>query len=313
MKRPTARRLTAALQLIACRARFLAGEVVSPPLTARAAARLWFTPPPGRPAIPAPPGGTDFAIPFGTSSVVRGTTWGDGPAIYFMHGWGGSGLQIRSLIDPLVRCGFRVVSFDAPGHGSSTRRRTHAGEFATALTSVTAQHGRAHGIVAHSLGAVAVARAAVADGLRVDRLVLLAPLVDAGPMLDRFADLLRLGPRTRAQLPAETVGQTGLRIDQFTSRDLRRLVDGGSSLIVHDRHDSFTPFADAADLSRGWPGSTLVPTEGLGHQRLLHDPTVTATVVRFLTQQPPPSLTEQELSPTVLDQVLNPSALIGDS
>lgn len=69
-------------------------------------------------------------------------------------------------------------------------------------------------------------------------------------MLDRFADLLRLGPRTRARLPAETFGQSGLRIDKFTSRDLLTLVDGDSTLIVHDRHDSFTPFADAIDMSR---------------------------------------------------------------
>jgi len=89
-------------------------------------------------------------------------------------------------------------------------------------------------------------------------------------MLDRFADLLRLGPRTRARLPAETFGQSGLRIDKFTSRDLLTLVDGDSTLIVHDRHDSFTPFADAVDMSRRWPGSTLVPTVELGHQRLLY-------------------------------------------
>ena len=215
--------------------------------------------------------------------------WGEGPAVYFMHGWGGSGLQIRSMIDPLVARGYRVVTFDGPGHGSSARRPTHAGEFGTALTAVTARYGQAHGIVAHSLGAVAVCRAAIADGLRVDRLILLAPLVEAGPMLDRFADLLELGPRTRALLPEETALQTGLRMDQFTSRDLPTLVDGGSALIVHDRHDSFTPFADTLALSRAWPDSTLVPTEGLGHQRLLHDPTVTATVVRFLTQLPPGS------------------------
>lgn len=311
MTAPTVRRLAATLQLLCWRALFLVGEIISPTRAARTAARLWLSPPPRRPATSPPPGGTDFAIPFGADEPVRGTAWGDGPTVYFMHGWGGSGQQIRSMIGPLTSAGFRVVTFDAPGHGVGTRHPTHAGEFGRALTAVIAHHGEAHAIVAHSLGAVAVSRSAVSDGLRVGRLVLVAPLVDAAPMLDRFADLLRLGRRTRSRLPEETARRTGLTIAQFTSRELLTSVDGGSTLIVHDRQDAFTPFAGAVELNRCWSGSTLVPTDDLGHHRLLHDPNVVATVVQFL-RHPDAGPTQQETPWTASDPGSDTPVVVGD-
>ena len=93
---------------------------VAPELVARGALRLWCTParPKDRPAIP---GGTAFR-----TGPIAGQVWGDGPTVYLVHGWGGHRGQLRSLVEPLVDAGLRVVAYDAPAHGDSGRARSGA-------------------------------------------------------------------------------------------------------------------------------------------------------------------------------------------
>lgn len=285
MTSKTRRRLIAAAQLSRYRLRFGVGEFTSPRQAAHDAVRLWLTPPPPRTGdLPPVPGGTETTIETDGDGSVQSISWGAGPPIYFMHGWGGNGRQIQRLVTPLVRRGLRVVTFDAPGHGNNHRRPTHAGEFGAALAAVAQHHGRPHGIVAHSLGAVAVTRAAVDHGLPVDRLVLLAPLTAARTTLDGFAELLHIGRRTRTLLPAELHHQTGLTLDQFGCHELASVADGQSTLIVHDPSDGFTSFADSAALAKGWRNATHSPVAGLGHYRLLHDPHVISMTVQTLTR-----------------------------
>ena len=47
------------------------------------------------------------------------TTWGDGPAVLLMHGWGGARAQMTGFVDPLLAAGYRVVAYDQPAHGES--------------------------------------------------------------------------------------------------------------------------------------------------------------------------------------------------
>ena len=57
--------------------------------------------------------------------------------------------------------------------------------------------------------------------------------------------------------------------------------------VFHDRADREVPFAAGAAIARAWPGAQLVPTEGLGHNRLLYAPEVVAPAVAFLAEGHP--------------------------
>lgn len=284
MSKSMRRRLIAAVRLGGYRWCFRTGDVTSPRRAARDAVRLWLTPPPPRSReLPVPPGGTETTVETDHGGSVRTLAWGAGPPIFFMHGWGGTGLQVQPLVDPLVRRGFRVVTFDAPGHGRNRRRHTHAGEFGATMAAAVGHHGQPHGVIAHSLGAVAVTRAAVDHQLHIGRLVLLAPLVDASAVLNRFAQLLHVGSRTRPLLAGELRDQTGLSLGAFGCRELTTLVDGCSTLIVHDPSDAHASFADSAALAKSWKGATFMPVNSLGHHRLLRDPEVISGAVDTLT------------------------------
>jgi hypothetical protein len=53
-------------------------------------------------------------------------------------------------------------------------------------------------------------------------------------------------------------------------------------LVVHDRDDRQTPWADSAGLVGALPDARLLTTQGLGHVRILKDPGVVHDVLGFL-------------------------------
>jgi pimeloyl-ACP methyl ester carboxylesterase len=268
---------------------FRAGEVLAPRRTGRIARDIWFAAPPLAPADPLPPGGEPFVVT-SLGAEVRGHVWGTGPVVYLVHGWGGRGSQLTSFVEPLVAAGYRAVLFDGPAHGDSAPgpagpRRTHGIELGKALDAVAAQFGPAPTVVAHSLGTIATYLALRFGWLGTERLVLLAPMVEAETLFDGFQRALGFGPRTRRAFDAAVEEFTGLGVADFDARVQSAHTDPVPTLVVHDRGDRQTPYDDAAALARTLPRAELVTTQGLGHRRILRDPGVVAGVVAFIRDE----------------------------
>jgi alpha-beta hydrolase superfamily lysophospholipase len=147
---------------------FPAAGMVAPSLAARAAERLFYTPPRHRPSRrerEAIAEGDAFALAV-NGETLRGWRFGAGPAVVLVHGWGGGAGQLGAFIAPLLSAGCSAVAFDAPGHGSSSGRLSSGINFADAVSAV-AESVRARSAIGHSIGATAVGWA-VAGGLRLD-------------------------------------------------------------------------------------------------------------------------------------------------
>lgn len=254
---------------------------VAPELVARGALRLWCRPARAthRPTIP---GGTAFRV-----GPIVGQTWGDGPAVYLVHGWGGHRGQLASLVEPLVAAGLRVVAYDAPAQGDSGagdlgRRRTTLPEMMSALDTVIAAQGPAHAVVGHSMGAAASALA-VLDGTATQRLVLVTPLADPSTYTVGFAHTLGFSERTRHRFVVRMEALAGRRLADL---DIPvRAANAGrplpAALILSDRDDKEADHADGARIARAWPGAELVVSEGLGHRRILRDEETIKRIVEF--------------------------------
>ncbi|QTE30610.1 alpha/beta fold hydrolase [Pengzhenrongella sicca] len=259
---------------------------VAPPLAARWALDIWCTLPnnSGRRRDERPAGGvvTELAGPGRTRLAIE--TWGSGPPVYLVHGWGGWRGQLGAFVEPLVAAGHRVIGFDAPGHGDSApgvlgSRRGNAAEFARALSDVVDAHGPAAGVIAHSLGS-ATAALAVHDGAPVARLAVIAPSPDFIRMTQALPVHLGYGAQTHQRFLAQLAALAERPLADF---DMTTLDVGATpALIVHDRLDKEVPYADSARLADAWPRAEFVTTEGLGHQRILQDPAVVERVCRFV-------------------------------
>lgn len=254
---------------------------VAPRLAARQAERVWFTIP-RFPAGPDAPGGAPFRL-----GAVTGHTWGDGPPVYLLHGWGGNAAQLAGFVAPLVAAGFRVVAFDTPSHGRSGPgrfgpRSSSIPEFADALTAVAGRFGPAHAVVAHSMGTAATA-VALCDGLPVGRVVLLAPVARPDTYAGQLRVAMGLTGRAYRHLIDRVEQRVGAPMRHFDVPALAAAVAMPPALIVHDTDDRVTPAADAREVVAAWAGARRHETTGLGHTRLLRDPAVIAEVTAFLT------------------------------
>jgi pimeloyl-ACP methyl ester carboxylesterase len=263
-------------------------ERVAPSLGARWAERLWFTVPRagGRRDRLVRPGGPFRVQVHGRT--VAGETWGEGPVVYLVHGWGGWRAQLDAFAGPLAEAGHRVVAFDALSHGDSDPGpsgpgRSNALELADALTAVVAANGPAAAVIAHSLGATATAYA-MRNGLAVGRAVFVAPMADPLPYTRTFADRLGFGERVRTRLVRRIERRVDLPLSAFDVPAMAGQVPTPPLLLVHDRLDAETGWSDSAAIAASWPQARLVTTSGLGHRRILRAPAVVREVVEFVAE-----------------------------
>jgi pimeloyl-ACP methyl ester carboxylesterase len=132
---------------------------------------------PGRPRAPrlaealAGAERVDVATPHGAVAAWR---VGDGPAVLLVHGWRDSARLWDPLIAELRARGRAVVAFDLPAHGFSEGDRCMVAEVTDAVLAVAAALGPIDAAVAHSFASSGTCLA-VAEGVPVERLVLIAP------------------------------------------------------------------------------------------------------------------------------------------
>ena len=209
-------------------------------------------------------------------------SWGQGPVILGVHDWGGAGIQFGAWIEPLVEAGYRVVLFDAPAHGRAQGERTDLFDMTEVVRKVAASVGQVHGILAHSMGCLAVARA-IADGLQADYVAMLAPPISVAAVMQRLGQQLGLSQPVldvHLRLMEEQFGQSVW--EQF---DLNHLSQSLTQLglIVIDEDDRSVSPRDGEQVHGLWKRSELLRTRGLGHHRLLWSPLVLDTVMLDLT------------------------------
>jgi pimeloyl-ACP methyl ester carboxylesterase len=242
------------------------------------------------PQRPASDNGTDLVrsdnaarVPY-ASRWLRVWSYGKGPTVLLAHGWSGFAAQFDAWIEPLVTAGYRVVLFDAPAHGGSGGRRTNLMDMAGAIQHVAGLYGPVHAIVAHSFGAPATLFA-LRHGLKAERLVLLAAPLSLAKFSLFVAHVLGLPLSVRGRMQRNLERKLEFRWDDAdTDKALAELMGehGLDVLLVHDRRDREVPFAAAERLAEAVPAARLLATDGLGHTRLLRNPSVIGEAIGFV-------------------------------
>lgn len=267
------------------RAAFGAVQRASPRLAALWAERIFCTPP-RRPISERMAAwlrdAQRFTVVVGGRRVVA-WSWGDrGPGVLLVHGWGSRGARFVDLGNALLIHGYRVVTFDAPGHGASAGRLSSGPEFARAVHAVVHAVGPVSYIVGHSVGGFASALA-IGRGLGVRRAVFLAPSANVNSYSAQFEALLGVEKPVMASMRGRLERRLG-----FSWKDLNIPAFAPALrvplLVIHDRDDREVGWNDGAAIAQAWPGAELVTTTGLGHHRIVSDPGVIRQVLTFLSR-----------------------------
>ena len=214
------------------------------------------------------------------SMTIKGWRWGNGPPVILIHGWEGRGSQMATFARPLADAGYTVVTFDAPGHGASSGRRSSLPHFTWALRCVARFAGPVHGIIGHSLGCAA-ATLAMHDGLEAARAVYFAPPLHPADYTRQFGEIFGLKDEVIEGLRARIEERFLRPWSDYSLADMAPAMSA-KLLIIHDRGDDDTPYAGGARLAELWPDAQLITTEGLGHRRILRETSTVDAAVRFL-------------------------------
>jgi pimeloyl-ACP methyl ester carboxylesterase len=282
MQNSTSVRSHSPLAVRLARPAFAALSAVAPTLAASLAERLFLTAPRHavRPREAEALAGARQTVVHGDDGPLTTWTWGHGPVVLLVHGWGGRGGQLAAFVPPLLANGFSVVAFDAPGHGVSPQPRSSAVAFLAAIQTIDRALGPVRGLVAHSLGAAAAARA-LHDGLGAEAAVFIAPPADLALYAHMSLDSLGFGRETRERMQARVEARLGV---PWASLDVRGYARSMRTplLVIHDRDDAEIPWQDGAIIAGAWPGARLSTTGGLGHRRILRERGVAEEATAFL-------------------------------
>lgn len=250
----------------------------APGLTSIVATRLFR-----RTSRQAPRDGERDVLGDATPMVLAGMaawSWGEGPTVLLVHGWNGRATQLGDLVAPLVGRGYRVVAFDAIGHGESPGNLLSLPELATCIADVAAELGEIYGMVAHSMGGAATTLA-LSQGLQIERAVFISPPSDPREFLRIFSGALGISDEVRELVKRRVEHRLGM-----TMESMQATVHAPSMqvplLVLHDQEDKEVPAQVGRSVAKAWPGAELIVTQGLGHQRILRDETVKDVAVSFI-------------------------------
>jgi pimeloyl-ACP methyl ester carboxylesterase len=200
--------------------------------------------------------------------------------ILIAHGLNSSSYKFEKYIILLQKAGFDVVAFDAPAHGISEGKYIHSLAYKNAIIAVNHLFGQLHGIMAHSLGALAASLAAEALP-HLQKLVLIAPATESTRALNNFVQMMSVKPKTHQAIERLIVQISQQPIAWFSvSRAVKNFTI--PTLWLHDLEDPICPFEDVqpvidAHLSH----IDFFITKGQGHSNIYRDASSVKKILSF--------------------------------
>ncbi len=217
--------------------------------------------------------------------LINGWRWNH-PAprkALILHGFESSAINFDRYVRPLMRKGYEVLAFDAPGHGRSGGQFINAPLYRKMITDIHKIYGPVQSFLAHSFGGLALALAL--EEISHDegyKIALVAPATETSTAIDSFFRFLKLDEAIRPEFEKVIIRKGGLSPAWYSIRRAMRHIRA-KVLWIHDKDDAVTPLADALKVREdNHPNVSFMITEGLGHRRIYRENNVTKKIIDFL-------------------------------
>src|SRR6185369_2187008 len=230
-------------------------QAINTGLAARVAFRLFLTPlrrrldPSDAPDVA---GATLHHVDCRNGDRAQVYDWGTGErTAIIVHGWSSHAARFAPLARALVARGWRVLAFDAPGHGVSPGRVSSLPQFIAALDAIIEKLGPVHALIGHSLGALAIA-VRLGDASKpvpstLQRVVLISMPSGAPYLLESFEAMLGIRAPTRERMRQLFLHRFAREPSHYVSLPNAARIPL-PTLIVHDRNDDIVPLAHSEPL-----------------------------------------------------------------
>jgi pimeloyl-ACP methyl ester carboxylesterase len=174
-----------------------------------------------------------------------------------------------------------VYSIDAPGHGGSDGNFLSVPVYSELIKQFIFDLGGVEAVVAHSVGGFSLLYTFHRLPLiPVHKVVLMGSPGEATDFVDVFSSSLGLSKRTLALVRDHFVSEYQVGPEYFSAAKFAGSVNV-AGLIIHDKEDKEAPFRHALDINHAWKRSSLMTTNGLGHN--LKSSEVISAVTSFIS------------------------------
>ena len=218
---------------------------------------------------------------------VNGFEWTaskpNGKTILIAHGYASYIYKFEQYIQPLLKEGFRVLGFDAPGHGLSEGKQINALIYKDAIEHIIKACAPIDHFIGHSLGGLTMSLIAEhIENPTTHKFVLIAPATKTTTTLNSFFQMMHLSSDIKAAFMEELKNRTEFPVTYFEAdRAIEKF--GGQVLWVHDEEDKVCPYKDLVNFKNNVPNNTkFMITNGLGHNKVYKTQEVIDKIVSFL-------------------------------
>jgi len=223
-----------------------------------------------------------ITLPYKDSELV-GYEWGTGDkTVLLVHGWLGDVGQMLPLAQLLTESGFRVLAFDAPGHGLSTDVCTNMEEYSDMLRHIVETYTPLYGIVAHSYGASATAlMLAQHRHICIQRLAMVSPIENISQQLNLFRESIKLPKVLWDDLHVQLEQHIGQSLEWCDVVEAVAQLDT-MGLVVHDHDDQLIPAQSGRKIAQAWQNAKYIETRFLYHHGTIRNAAVCTQIIEFL-------------------------------
>jgi pimeloyl-ACP methyl ester carboxylesterase len=204
--------------------------------------------------------------------------------VLIAHGYASYAYKFEHYITPLLKMGYRVLTFDAPAHGQSEGKHIHVVVYQEAIQKIMEQAGPIHHFIGHSLGALTLSMIAEnIDHAEARKFVLIAPATKTTTTFANFFKMMHLNEVTKAAFLQDVSNRTSHSVEYFAAD--RALANyKGPMLWVHDEKDVVCPYEDILNFKEKAPSNIkFLITNGLGHNKVYKTAEVMDQIMAFLT------------------------------
>jgi len=218
---------------------------------------------------------------------VAGYRWGKktDPVILLVHGWAATATCFVNFIDPLLKRGYQVISYDAIAHGETSGVSVSLTEWADTVIAVMENIGKVDCIMGHSLGAGAIVIASSLK-LKTDKIVLISPVSDIAKVTDQFAKTLSIPKKIMGKMHQYAWKKYYISASKF-GNNWNEVFDSefkAPILIIHDINDKEIDISNTRKLAKQWSWAEVMETKRPGHRRILLNPDVITRALNFITE-----------------------------
>jgi pimeloyl-ACP methyl ester carboxylesterase len=212
--------------------------------------------------------------------------WGNegDPIILLAHGWESRGTALRMFVNPLIRGGYRVVAFDAIGHGDSSGKRNNLSTNSKTIAAIINHLGGIYGAIGHSFGCSSLVFTLqhVDNSLSIEKLILLAVPPKMTVIIGGLFKMLKAPETMQKAFYQNAIDIYGRDVSTVDTALAYSEVKVGQLLLIHDKEDDITPIKTAEKVVENWGNARLIVTEGYGHFRIAKNPEVVKRIVAFI-------------------------------